>query len=168
MPKYAYQLTDGIDLIEIEGLSYGLLLTLTSEVGLDLSKFPSAKHFASWLGLAPNKMISGGKILSSKTKKNSGRLAVAFRQAANSVGNQKDNPLSYFFQKMAYRKSRKAAITATARKIATVVYKMLSDKQNYKPMTNEDYLELVRNQKIKRIQNSIKKLQLSAKDIVLA
>ena len=70
MAYYAYQLSDGIDLTEIEGVSYGLLLTIISEVGLDLSKFPSSKHFASWLGLSPNTKISGGKILSSKTKKN--------------------------------------------------------------------------------------------------
>ncbi len=167
MAQYAYQLTDGIDLTEIEGVSYGLLLTLISEVGLDLSKFPSSKHFASWLGLSPNTKISGGKILSSKTKKNSGRLAVAFRQAANSVGNQKDTALSHFFHKMAYRKGRKAAITATAHKIAVIIYKMLDEKQGYKPMSNEQYKELIRNQKINRIQKSINKLKLTAEELAL-
>ena len=168
MAKYAYQLTDGIDLTQIEGVSYGLLLTLISEVGLDLSKFPSSKHFASWLGLSPNKKISGGKVLSSKTKKNSGRLAVAFRQAANSVGNQKDTALSHFFHKMAFRKGRKAAITATAHKLAVIVYKMLDEKRAYTPMSNEQYKELVRLQKIKRIQKSINKLNLKAEELAFA
>ena len=152
--QYAYQLTDGVDLSEIEGVSYGFILSLISEVGLDLSKFPSSKHFASWLGLCPNKKISGGKVLSSKTKKNKGRLAVAFRQAANSAGNQKDTAMSYFFKKMAFRKGRRAAITATAHKIATIVYNMLSKKQSYRPMNAEDYQNLVREQKIMRIQKN--------------
>lgn len=169
MAKYAFQLSDGIDLTEIEGVSFGLLLTLISEVGLDLSKFPSEKHFASWLGLSPNKKISGGKILSSNTKKNSGRLAVAFRHAANSVGNQKESTaLSHFFHKMSYRKGRKAAITATAHKIAVIVFKMLDNKKPYKPMSDQDYKEIIRKQKISRIQKSINKLKLTEQELSLA
>lgn len=168
MAKYVYQLTEGIDLTQIEGVSYGLLLTLISETGLDLSKFPTAKHFASWLGLSPNKKISGGKVISSSTKKNSSRLALAFRQAANSVGNQKGGALSHFFRKMAFRKGRKAAITATAHKLAVIVYKMLEEKVAYKPMSDESYQEIIRSQKIKRIQKTIKKLNLTKEDLAFA
>ena len=123
--KYAYQLSDGIDLMQIDGISYNTVLTLVSEVGLDLaSHFPTAKHFSSWLGLCPNRKITGGKVLSSRSKKNKNRLSVAFRQAANTVGRQKDTVLSSFFRRIAFRKGRKAAITATARKLAVIVYKM--------------------------------------------
>jgi len=82
--QYAYQLSDGVDLMAIPGVSYTTILTLIAEVGMDLNqKFPSAKHFVSWLGLCPNRKVSGGKVLSSKTRKNKHRLAIAFRQAAN-------------------------------------------------------------------------------------
>ena len=77
--------------------------------------------------------MSGGKVLSSKTRKNKGRLAYAFRQAANAVGNQKDTALSHAFRALAYKHGRKVAITATARKIATIVYNMLEKGQPYQP-----------------------------------
>jgi transposase len=164
--KYIYQLTDGVDLTQIEGVAESTILTLISEVGLDLSKFPTAKHFASWLGLAPNKKVSGGKVLSSKTPKNKGRLSVAFRQAANAAGLQKDTSMSYFFRKMAYRKGRKAAITATARKLSIIVYNMLTKKIDYQPLDIKDYEQQRRNQKIKHLQNTINKLGLKQDELV--
>jgi len=166
--KYIYQLTDGIDLTQIEGIAEGTILTLISEVGLDLSKFPTAKHFASWLGLAPNKKVSGGKVLSSKTAKNKGRLSVAFRQAANAAGLQKDTSMSYFFRKMAYRKGRKAAITATARKLAVIVYNMLTKKIDYQPLDTKQYEHRIRNQKIKHLQNTINKLALKQDEFIFS
>lgn len=169
MGKYAYQLTDGIDLMEIEGVNYNLIMTLISEVGLDLeSSFPNAKNFTSWLGLCPNKRITGGKILSTKSKKNKHRLATAFRQAANSIGNQKDTPLSDFFRRLAFKKGRKIAITATARKLAVIVYNMLVKKQSYQPQAVEDYREKVRIQKIKYIQKTIQQLEIKVEEIAFA
>src|SRR5690606_29069481 len=88
--KWAYLLTDGRDLLAIPGFGQGTLLTVVSEVGWDLKKkFESAKHFTSWLSLAPNVQKSGGKVLSSKTRKNKSIAAAAFRQAANAIGNMK-------------------------------------------------------------------------------
>lgn len=164
MATYAYQLTDGIDLMQIPGVNVGLLLTLIAEVGLDLSKFPSAKHFTSWLGLAPNKKVSGGKVLSSKTAKNRGRLGVAFRQAANSVGLMRQGALAHSFRAISHRKGRKAAIMATARKIATIVYSMLKKKEAYREDADEIYREKVRLRKIKQAQKIITKLNLSKQD----
>ncbi len=166
--KYIFQLTDGIDLTQVEGIGPGTLLTLISEVGLDLSKFPTKKHFVSWLGLSPNKKISGGKILSFKTAKNTGRLSVAFRQAANAVAFKKDTALSHFFRKMAYRKGRKAAITATARKLAIIVYTMLQNKTAYKPMDLEQYDKQLRQRKINQLQKTIKKLGLKKEELIFA
>lgn len=68
------------------------------------NKFPSAKHFASWLRLAPNNKISGGKTLSNRIPKGSNRLKIALRNAANAVGNLKDSDLGRFFQRIAYKK----------------------------------------------------------------
>jgi transposase len=88
----AYQYFEGVDLMAIEGMSYSTVLSIMSEVGLEgIKRFKTAKHFASWLRLAPNNKISGGKILSSKVPKGSNRLKIALRNAANAIGNLKES-----------------------------------------------------------------------------
>jgi len=166
---YAYQLTDGVDLMEIEGVSFTTLLTLLAETGWDLkAKFPSGKHFTSWLSLAPNKRITGGKVLSSKTNKNKHPLAYAFRQAANAAGNTKDTALGQFFRRIAYKKGRKYAVTATARKIAVIVYNMITRNEPYRPMGKDEYQEKVRKQKIQYIQKTIKNLEVKKDELSFA
>ena len=105
---FAYQYFEGVDLMAIEGMSHATVLALMSEVGLEgIKRFKTAKHFASWLRLAPNNKISGGKILSSKVPKGSSRLKIALRNAANAIGNLKDStPLSDFFKRINFRKGR--------------------------------------------------------------
>lgn len=166
--QYAYQLSEGVDLLEVEGIGVSTLLTLLAEVGLDLSKFPSEKHFVSWLALCPNKKVTGGKVLSSKTRKNTGRLSQAFRQAANAAGNQKGTSLSDFFRHMAYRKGRKMAITATARKIAIITYQMLRTGRPYEPPQADHYRESVRQQKLKQIQKAILNQGIKADELTFA
>jgi len=168
--KYAYQLTDGVNLLAIEGVGLSLVLTLISEVGLDLkAKFGTAKQFTSWLSLAPNRKISGGKVLSSKTKSNKNRLSHSFRQAANSIGNMKGKTiLSQEFARIAYRSGRKTAITAIARKLATIVFCMLSRKEAYKPQIAQQRKEQMREKQIQKIQNKIKKLGLKPEELVFA
>jgi len=166
--KYAFQLSEGVDLIQVDGISTTTIMSIISEVGFDLEeKFPTAKHFVSWMCLCPNRKISGGKILSSRSQKNKNRLAYAFRQAANTVGNQKNTTLSHFFRRIAYRKGRKVAITATARKLAIIVYNMITKKQNYEPQGLVDYQEQVRIHNIRKIQKTIKRLQISSKELSL-
>lgn len=166
--SYAYQLTDGVDLMQIPGVNLGLVLTMMAEVGFDLSNFPTAKHFTSWLGLAPNVRKSGGKVLSSKTPKNRCRLGVAFRAAANSVGNQKQGALAHQFRRIGHRKGRKAAIMAIGRKIAIIVYNMLTKKQAYYEESEEEYLYKVRQQKISNIQRTINKLNISKEEFIFS
>lgn len=130
----AYQYFDGVDLLSIPGVSHSTVLTFMSEIGPEgLKKFSSAKKFASWLRLAPNNKISGGRILSNKIPKGSNRLKIALRNAANAVGNLKDSDLGKFFKKIVVRKGRQAAITATARKIAVILWNMITKKEPYKP-----------------------------------
>ena len=150
---YAYQLSKGVDLLEIDGIGFDFVLTLLSEVGMDLKQFPSAKHFVSWLCLCPNKKVSGGKVLSSKTRKNKQRLRLAFKQAAVAVAKKRDNPLSAFYRRMAARHGKGTAVTATARKLAIIVYNMLVKGQPYQPEDLEKYQQKVRKQKIKHIQS---------------
>ena len=123
----SYQMFEGTDLLAIEGMSFSTVLALMSEVGLEgIKKFPTAKHFASWLRLAPNNKISGGKVLSTKVPKGSNRLKIALRNSANAIGNLKGStPLRDFFHRVNFRKGRTSAISATARKLAVIIWNMV-------------------------------------------
>ena len=110
-----------------------------SEVGNSIHSFPSAKQFASWLRLAPNNKISGGKVLSSNIPKGSNRLKIALRNAANVIGNLKDTALSIFFKKIAFKKGRMAAISATARKLAVIIWNMLVKKTAWQAASSDEY-----------------------------
>lgn len=138
----AYQYFNGVDLLKIPGVSHSTVLTFMSEIGPEgLKKFSSAKKFASWLRLAPNNKISGGKTLSNRIPKGSNRLKIALRNAANAVGNLKDSDLGKFFKKVAFRKGRQAAITATARKLAVILWNMITKKEQYKPTNQYVFLD---------------------------
>lgn len=159
----SYQYFEGVDLMAIEGMSYSTVLTIMSEVGLEgIKQFKSAKHFASWLRLAPNNKISGGKILSSKVPKGSNRLKIALRNAANAIGNLKDStPLRDFFQRINFRKGRVSAISATARKLAVIIWNMVVKGTQY--FNPKEYLYLDQKRKlglVKRIQKQITKFAL--------
>ena len=132
---------------------------------MDLSAFPTAKHFVSWLCLSPNKRVSGGKILSSKTRKNKSRLRQAFRSAAVGVAKKKEDPLASFYRRMAAKHGKGTAVTATARKLAITVYNMVQKGQPYEPQQLEHYQQKVRNQKIKHIQRTMKKLGITEQEL---
>ena len=126
---YAWKLT-GVDLFKINGLGSETILRILSEVGVDLSAFPTEKHFASWLCLSPNRRISGKQVLSSRTKASSNRAAAAFRQAAVSV-QRSDSELGAYFRRMRARKGPASAVTATAHKIARIYYSLLTRGGEY-------------------------------------
>jgi len=154
--KYAYEMTGGIDLLQIDGVGVNTILTMMTETGFDVkTKFKTAKHFASWLGFTPNRKISGGKQLSSKTRKKTNPLAKIIRDAANAAGNSKTR-LGDFFKRLAYRKGRMVAIIATARKIAVIIYNMLTKKEQYCYQFSEAEAERIKSNKIK---NALKTLQ---------
>jgi len=154
----------------IEGVSHSTVLTLISEVGPDgFSKFPSAKHFTSWLRLAPNNKISGGKVLSHRIPKGSNRLKIALRQAANAIGNLKDTELSDFFRRVAFRKGRQAAVSATARKLAVILWNMLTKKEPYHPSKEYLFLDQKRHLKlVTRIRKQITKFEITAEELGVA
>lgn len=164
----AYQMLEGVDVLAIEGLSHSTVLALISEVGLDgIKRFPSGKHFASWLRLAPNNKISGGKVLSSKVPKGSNRLKIALRNAANAIGNLKEStPLKDFFQRINFRKGRTSAVSATARKLAVIIWNMVVNNTQY--VNPEGYLFLDQKRKLgltKRIKKQIDKFGLNPEDL---
>lgn len=166
----SYQYFGGVDLMAIEGVAHATILSIISEVGPEgFQKFESAKQFTSWLRLAPNNKISGGKLLSSKTPKGSNRLKIALRNAANAIGNLKDTHLSNFFNRICFRKGRTVAVSATARKLAVILWNMIVKQIPYKPPT--EYLFLDQKRKlslVKRIQKQIAKFELTNADLGLA
>jgi len=163
----AYQYFGGVDLMKIEGLSHSTILTIMSEVGPEgFTKFDSSKQFTSWLRLAPNNKISGGKILSNKIPKGSNRLKIALRHAANAIGNLKDTHLADFFKRVAYRKGRATAVSATARKLAVIIWNMISKGVQYKAPTEYLFLDQKRkNNVIQKIKKNIAKLEIKPEDL---
>ena len=151
----SFQYFGGVDLLEIPGVSYSTILSLMSEIGpKGMSKFPTAKHFTSWLRLAPNNKISGGRIMSSKVPRGSNRLKIALRNAAYSITRLKGSPLHKFYKRIAFKKGGVKAITATARKLAAIIWNMITKKEPYK--SQEEYLFL--DQKRKQIALMRKKI----------
>ena len=120
----------GGDLTQIHGLGTYTVLRLVAECGDDMSKWPTAKHFASWLCLAPGNKISGGRLLSSKTRRSSNRAAALLRLAAVNVG-RTQTALGAFYRRLAARTGKAKAVTATARKLALLFYKALRYGMSY-------------------------------------
>jgi transposase len=120
----------GVDLTAIPGVSVMTAHTILAEIGPDISKFRSASAFASWLGLCPHNDISGGKVLSVKTRRVNNRAALAFRMAANALF-RSQSPLGDFFRRMRAKLGAPAAITAAAHKLARIVFHMLATREAY-------------------------------------
>ncbi len=161
----SYQYFNGVDLMAIPGVSHSTVLTFMSEIGPEgLKKFSSAKKFASWLRLAPNNKMSGGRILSNRIPKGSNRLKIALRNAANAVGNLKDSDLGKFFKKIAFRKGRQAAITATARKLAVILWNMVTKREQYNPTNQYVFLDEKR-RAIAQLRKKISKFGIDPNDL---
>ena len=124
-----YRMT-GVDLTCIDGVDAYTALKVVSEIGTDMTKWPTAKHFASWLGLSPNNRITGGRVISSKTKASANRAAAALRLAANAL-HRSDSALGAFLRRKKAHLGAPKAITATAHKLARIIYSMLRYGQQY-------------------------------------
>jgi len=120
----------GVDLTEVPGINTVLVQTLLAEVGPDLSKFRSAAAFASWLGLCPDNRVSGGKILSVRTRHVQNRAALALRLAAHTL-HHNQSALGHYYRRMRAKLGAPKAITATAHKLARVLYHLLTAGQSY-------------------------------------
>lgn len=142
----------GTDLSQIDGISVLTTHVLFSEVGPDVSKFPSVNHFCSWLGLCPNNKISGGRILSSKTRPGSSRAAQALRLAAQALW-KSQSYLGHYYRRMRARHGTPKAITATAHKLARIVYHLLKTGKIYDETIFADQEILHK----KRLERNLKK-----------
>lgn len=138
----------GIDLTQIHGLGPYLVLKLISECGNDMSRWPTVKHFTSWLALSPGNKISGGKVLSSRTRRTKNRAAALLRLAATTIG-RSQTALGAFYRRLASRIGKAKAVTATARKIAVLFYNVLRHGWVYQD-PGADYYEARYHQRILR------------------
>jgi transposase len=120
----------GVDLTDVPGISTITAHTILMEVGRDVSRFRNASAFASWLGLCPEKQVSGGRVLSTRSRKVKNRAAIALRLGAHCLYRAK-NYLGEFHRKMKWRLGAPAAVTATAHKLARITYHMLSTREPY-------------------------------------
>jgi hypothetical protein len=164
LPALSYKFY-GVDLFAVESISSSTVLTLICEVGMGIYNFKTSKQFSSFLRLAPNNRVSGGKIISSRTPKGSNRLALALRNAANTIDKTKDGALTRFFKRVAYKKGRGAAVTATARKLAVIIWNMIVKKEPYRALNLEVYQKQMKEKAIASIKRKINALGMSNEEL---
>ncbi len=128
----------GVDFTQVEGLQVLTVQTILSEIGLDPSKFPTVKHFTSWMGICPDNRITGGKIKSSKTRNVKNRAADAFRIAAQSLSHS-SGPLGAYYRRMRARMGPAQANTASAHKLARIFYRLWKEPDTYDPSLLEHH-----------------------------
>src|SRR6266496_1522626 len=147
----------GVDLVAAMGLSAITVQTIISEIGTDMERFPTVKHFCSWLGLAPRNDISGGKVLRSRTMKVHSRANQAFRQAAHSV-TRSHSSIGAYYRAMRARLGPKQAIVATAHKSARIVYHLLKTGEPYREESDAVYDRKRQEREIKHLARRAQKL----------
>jgi transposase len=147
----------GVDLTLIPSIGASTALTIISEIGLDMSRWPSSKHFASWLGLSPGNKVSGGKKLSGKTKPCANRVAIALRVAANTLYNS-ECAFGAFLRRMKMRLGSPKAITALAHKLAKLIYIMLKYGHEYIEKGVEFYEEMYKKRREASLRHKAKEM----------
>jgi hypothetical protein len=135
----------GIDLTLVDGISVSTALVILAEIGVDVSRFPTEKHFSSWLRLCPNFKESNRTRKRGVKRKSSNRVAQALRMAAQSVSRMKI-PLATFYHRIKGRLGGKAAVSATAHKLAVLIYRLLKNGEEYVRQSMEEYAAKVREQ----------------------
>jgi transposase len=143
----------GVDLTGIEGIGVLTGLVLLTEIGPNVSRFRSEKHFCSWLGLCPDNCISGGKVLSSRTRRVVNRATDALRLAASTL-ERSQSALGGFARRMKARLGAAEGITATAHKLARIVYRLIKHGETYVRQGLEDYEKKFHARKLQALQKT--------------
>jgi transposase len=154
--SYLYQRC-GVDLTAVDGIDVVLAQDILAEIGTDMSKWPTAKHFTSWLGLAPKNDVSGGKVLRRGTQPVKTRANRAFRLAAQTV-NRRESALGAFYRRIRTKHGAPVAITATARKLATIVYQMLKQHRPYEDPGAVQYEARYKQRLLRNLNRTAKRL----------
>lgn len=153
----------GVDLTVIPGISANIGHVLVTECGVDMEAFPTEKHFASWLGLCPNNRKTGGAIKSTRTRKISNRAATALRVAAQSLHRSK-TALGAYYRRMRTRLGAPKAITATAHKLARLIYRMLKHGQEYVERGQDYYEKTYRDRVVRNLAKAARQLDFELVD----
>ncbi|MBM4264860.1 MAG: IS110 family transposase [Deltaproteobacteria bacterium] len=161
---YLYRMT-GVDLTQIDSIEANTALTVIGEIGLDMGRWPTEKHFGSWLGVAPGNKVSGGKRLSGRTQPSANRAAAALRMAAQSL-NQSQSALGAYFRRLKARLGAPKALTAAAYKLSRIIYRMLKHGAGYVDQGEAAYEERYRDRLLRSVKRRAAELgfQLTAID----
>ncbi len=147
----------GVDLTKINGIDSATVLKIISEIGVDMDRWKSEKHFASWLGLSPGSKVTGGKRLSGKTKPVVNRAATALRMAASTLYRSKC-ALGAYYRRMKARLGAPKAITATAHKLARLIYSMLKHGKEYTDLGQDYYEQQYKSRAVKSLKSRAREL----------
>ncbi len=153
----ALQRMSGTDLSSINGINTNTALKIIAEIGIDMSRWKTVKHFTSWLGLCPGSKISGGKVLSSATKPVANRAAAALRMSAMTLFNSK-SALGAYFRRQRSRLGAPKAITATAHKLARLIYNMLKYGSAFVDSGQEQYEERYRSRVLQGLKRKAQEM----------
>jgi transposase len=153
-----YQMV-GVDLTQIDGIDALTAQTVLTEVGTDMSKWRTEKHFTSWLGLCPNNEVTGGRVKRRRTKKTDNRVATALRVSAQSLA-RSQSALGAFYRRIKARHGAPKAIVATAHKLARIIYHMLKNHSDYEDPGTNYYDEQYRQRAVQRLQKQAARLGL--------
>ena len=149
--------TVGVDLTAIDGIDALTAQTVIAEIGLDMSRWPTVKHFTSWLGLSPHNEVSGGKVLRTRTKRTKNRANTALRVAAQSL-HASDSGIGGFYRRMRAKQGPAKAMTATAHKLARIIYYMLRNRTTYQDPGAEYYEQQYQQRAIHNLKHKAKRL----------
>ncbi len=153
----------GVDLGAMKGLSDSSIQTILSEIGTDMTKWPTVKHFTSWLGLAPHNDISGGKVLKSHPLRTRNRAGQAFRQAATAISNSPSVFGAYYRRKRAQGGPQFAQV-ATAHKMARTVYFLLKRRVPFVDIGAQAYEQRQRDREIASLRKKAARLGFTLAD----
>ena len=147
----------GVDLTRIDGIDVTTALAVISETGSDLSRFVTVRHFTSWLGLCPGTQITGGKVMSGKTKRCANRAAQALRLAAAAL-RASQSALGAYYRRMCARMDKPKAVAAAAHKLARLIYTMLTKGEEYVDQGQDYYEERYRQRVLRQLSMRAEKL----------
>ena len=147
----------GVDLTRIDGIDVTTALAVISETGADMSRFPTVGHFASWLGLCPGTKITGGKVISGKTKRCANHAAQALKLAAAALRTSR-SALGAYFRRMCSRMDKSKAVAAAAHKLARLIYTMLTKGEEYTDKGQDYYEERYRERVLWQLTHRAKKM----------
>lgn len=155
--RHALYVFTGTDLTQINGIGAYSALRLIAECGTDMAKWPTAKHFTSWLCLSPGSKISGGKVLASYTRRTKNRATTLLRIAAVNVG-KTQTALGAFYRRLAARIGKAKAVTATARKLAVLFYNIMRYGKTFADPGSDYYEQQYRTRVLRNITRKAKRL----------